>query len=41
VIGARSLAQQATRAAHPAYFKTAHELVDLGKAYREGTLDRQ
>jgi DNA replication protein DnaC len=37
-----ALAEEAIRAGHPAYLKTAHELVaDLGKAYREGRLDRQ
>jgi len=37
-----ALAEAAIRAGQPAYFKTAHELVaDLGKAYREGRLDRQ
>jgi len=35
-------AEEAIRASHPAWFKTAHELVaDLGKACREGRLDRQ
>jgi DNA replication protein DnaC len=37
-----ALAEAAIRAGQPAYFKTAHDLVaDLGKAYREGRLDRQ
>jgi DNA replication protein DnaC len=37
-----ALAEEAIRVGHPAYFKTAHKLVaDLGKAYREGRLDRQ
>jgi DNA replication protein DnaC len=37
-----TLAEAAIRAGQPAYFKTAHDLVaDLGKAYREGRLDRQ
>ena len=36
------LAEDAIRAGHPAWFKTAHELVaDLDKACREGRLDRQ
>lgn len=37
-----ALAEASIRAGQPAYFKTAHDLVaDLGKAYREGRLDRQ
>lgn len=37
-----ALAEASIRAGLPAYFKTAHDLVsDLGKAYREGRLDRQ
>jgi DNA replication protein DnaC len=37
-----ALAEAAIRAGQPAYFKTAHDLVaDLGKANREGKLDRQ
>ena len=37
-----ALAEAAVRAGQPAYFKTAHDLVaELGKAYREGRLDRQ
>lgn len=37
-----SLAESAIRAGQPAYFMTAHDLVDdLGRAYREGRLDRR
>lgn len=37
-----ALAEAAIRAGQPAYFMTAHDLVDdLGKAYREGRLDRR
>ncbi len=37
-----ALAEQAIRAGLPAYFMTAHDLVDdLGRAYREGRLDRR
>jgi DNA replication protein DnaC len=37
-----ALAEAAVRAGQPAYFKTAHKLVaDLGRAYREGRLDRR
>lgn len=37
-----ALAESAIRASQPAYFMTAHDLVDdLGRAYREGRLDRR
>jgi DNA replication protein DnaC len=37
-----ALAETAIRAGQPAYFMTAHDLVtDLGRAYREGRLDRR
>jgi len=37
-----ALAEAAIRAGQPAYFMTAHDLVDdLGRAYREGRLDRR
>ena len=37
-----ALAESAIRAGQPAYFMTAHDLVDdLGRAYREGRLDRR
>jgi DNA replication protein DnaC len=37
-----ALAETAVRAGQPAYFMTAHDLVaDLGRAYREGRLDRR
>jgi DNA replication protein DnaC len=37
-----ALAETAIRAGQPAYFMTAHALVtDLGRAYREGRLDRR
>lgn len=37
-----ALAEAAIQAGHAAYFMTAHELVsDLGRAYREGRLDRR
>jgi DNA replication protein DnaC len=37
-----ALAEAAIRAGQAAYFRTAHELVeDLGRAYREGRLDRR
>jgi len=37
-----ALAEAAIRAGQPAYFMTAHALVDdLGRAYREGRLDRR
>jgi len=37
-----ALAEAAIRAGQPAYFMTAHELADdLGRAYREGRLDRR
>lgn len=37
-----ALAESSIRAGQPAYFMTAHELVaDLGRAYREGRLDRR
>jgi DNA replication protein DnaC len=37
-----ALAEASIRAGQPAYFMTAHDLVaDLGRAYREGRLDRR
>lgn len=37
-----ALAEAAIRAGQPAYFMTSHDLVDdLGRAYREGRLDRR
>jgi DNA replication protein DnaC len=37
-----ALAETAIRAGQPAYFMTAHDVVtDLGRAYREGRLDRR
>jgi DNA replication protein DnaC len=37
-----ALAEAAIRSGQPAYFMTAHDLVDdLGRAYREGRLDRR
>jgi DNA replication protein DnaC len=37
-----ALAETAIRAGQPAYFMTAHQLLDdLGRAYREGRLDRR
>ncbi|MFN7939159.1 MAG: ATP-binding protein [Bryobacteraceae bacterium] len=37
-----ALAESAIRAGRPAYFMTAHDLVDdLGRAYQEGRLDRR
>ena len=37
-----ALAETAIRSGQPAYFMTAHDLVtDLGRAYREGRLDRR
>ena len=36
------MAEAAIRAGQAAYFMTAHDLVgDLGRAYREGRLDRR